>query len=327
MACEILRSGTCLHHRAVHDLESFFNVLLRICLRYDGPGNSERESTTALAEVASWHAGKHREVDPGDIAMAEKKEAIFKDEQRFKRECLDHFAPYFEDLKPCVLELRQAMFDPQGDSSEEIDICHDRVLEILKGALESLPDVEGQGLRVTIAGTTERKEEQGIDVDKEKIPKNALEGLPGVGEGANMGEPEGQGLRVASPEDARPKREDEDVVEEEIPKRAPESLPAVEGGADEGDAEDQRSGVASPGNVQQKHQDQKDVEDKKVPNRPLESLPEVGGSANVEDVEDQGSRVASPGNVKRKHEEDDSVEEEKENREVQRRKVQKREKL
>lgn len=357
MACDILRSGTVMHHTAIHDLESFFNVLLMMCLLYDGPRNTERQTTAALEKIASWHTGDHRGEHPGDRAMADKKEAIFKDEELFKRECLDHFSLYFEDLKPCVLELRQVLFDPQVQGHAGTDIGHVKFLEILKRALESLPAVEGranegdadQRSQVTIPVDPTQKQEAAVDAAEEKISKRPLEPLPEVEGGANETGAGDQGLRVTIPVDPRQKQEEGDGATEnsksaleplpqvegddqesgsrvaiptageaKIPKRALESHPEAEGVA-----EGQGSLGASP-NIAKQTQEEDNGEEERIPERALESLPVIERSANEGHAEEQGLRVASLGNAKRKHEDEDGdVVEEKENREVHKRKVQK----
>ena len=55
----------------------------------------------------------------------------------FESRIVDHFPPYFTDIKPCVMELFQALYPdgPQITSS----LTHDRLIEIFTVMLEKLP--------------------------------------------------------------------------------------------------------------------------------------------------------------------------------------------
>ncbi|KAF8958358.1 hypothetical protein BDZ97DRAFT_1762234 [Flammula alnicola] len=159
-----------------HDLESFFYVLLWICWHYAGPNNAERQNFDIMqTHIKTWIAADTFE-EVGDI----KGLAMTSAAGAFDKAILRLFAPYFEDLKPCVEKLRKKMF-PELNT----DIEYQDVIDILEETRKVLPDTEdwtpdhdkeGYGL----TGSKKRKLESyepplaPIEEEEEEVPADHL---------------------------------------------------------------------------------------------------------------------------------------------------------
>lgn len=130
MAIDILERGHTCVHEPKHDLESVFYVLIWICVLYDGPNDSERQKFSIFdTDLKSWLVGdSSKDISSNKYAMLTKL-------HRFKSEILDLFTPYFEDLKPCISALRDALFSTTP-------ITHEIMIDILKKTFDTLPEIE-----------------------------------------------------------------------------------------------------------------------------------------------------------------------------------------
>ena len=135
------RRGT--FHDAVHDLESFFWVLVHICITRQGPGgvrrqeleqkNQDKEEYRALRRVV------HCFFDSDMGTMAANKREVFVNPDELEQFVLNHFHGYFHPLRELVKEWFHLLaLAHQFHAFEYYDI-HDMVIEILDHALESLP--------------------------------------------------------------------------------------------------------------------------------------------------------------------------------------------
>lgn len=130
MAIDILVQGATAEHKQEHDLESFFYVLIWICVNYAGPGGMEREDFSIYeTQMKHWIQG------PDLTSIGVSKSGAVSSRMIFKLMVLDQFSPYFESLKPCLAKLRDAFFMPTP-------ITHQHMLDILQETLDLLPDVE-----------------------------------------------------------------------------------------------------------------------------------------------------------------------------------------
>lgn len=59
----------------------------------------------------------------------------------FRMNILNYFAPYFADLKPCMIKLFQAMYHKK--SGNPAHISHDTMIDIFTRTLEPLDDEKG----------------------------------------------------------------------------------------------------------------------------------------------------------------------------------------
>ncbi|KDR73910.1 hypothetical protein GALMADRAFT_35750, partial [Galerina marginata CBS 339.88] len=99
-------------HLPRHDLQSFFYVLLWICWNYAGPNNAERQNIDLMENQAKhWICGDGLDFENIGNAKAQQMTA---DRAVFRRSTLGMFAPYFEDLKDCVMKLRDKLFQDFG---------------------------------------------------------------------------------------------------------------------------------------------------------------------------------------------------------------------
>jgi hypothetical protein len=132
MAIELLMGGKNVTHSPSHDLESLFYVLVFICTNLEGP-NTPRTLQDLLKfsslPIAAWFIP-----ETSFVSLATTKLGIG---FAFERRIVDRFSPYFTDIKPCVMELFNAMY-PHGPQIKS-SLTHDRMIEIFTATLERLP--------------------------------------------------------------------------------------------------------------------------------------------------------------------------------------------
>src|SRR5260221_3122532 len=128
-------------HDAVHDLESFFWVLVHICITRQGPGGVLREELEQENEAKEEYEGLRRVVhfffDSDMGTMAANKSEIFTHPNHFEQYVLDNFHDYFQPLRDLVLEWYHLLILAHQFHAFEYYNIHDMVLEILDRALES----------------------------------------------------------------------------------------------------------------------------------------------------------------------------------------------
>ncbi|KAI5853656.1 hypothetical protein GGS23DRAFT_608368 [Durotheca rogersii] len=95
-------------HSFVHDLESFFWVLLWICIHYDGPGKKSR----VVDEFDQWN---YANMD----LLATWKSGIVSKDAFFIQKMTRCFTPYYEPLLPWVNRLRRVVFDNNWQEGDE----------------------------------------------------------------------------------------------------------------------------------------------------------------------------------------------------------------
>jgi hypothetical protein len=130
MAIEILEGETS-GHGSHHDLESMFYVLVWICVFYRGPNNSPR--FRPLDEKTAGWTGIS-DVTMTLVAMA--KTAVFTISNGFDKYIKANAATYFNDLIPCLQELRPIFFDDASPAT------HEQMIEILERHRNKLPEVD-----------------------------------------------------------------------------------------------------------------------------------------------------------------------------------------
>lgn len=135
MAVELLLEGKEVTHRPSHDLESLFYVLVYICTNLGGPMTPrplEELLQFSSLPIAAWFAP-----ETSFEGLATNKLGVA---HAFKRRIVDRFSPYFDDIKPCVMELFHAMY-PNGPQIKSA-LSHDRMIEIFTETLEKLPPTD-----------------------------------------------------------------------------------------------------------------------------------------------------------------------------------------
>ncbi|GAP86527.1 putative serine threonine-protein kinase Sgk2 [Rosellinia necatrix] len=109
------------HHSFMDDLESFYWVLLWICIHYDGAGQGRR-----VAMFDEWNS-----VDT-EVLLQWKQGTLSK--KIFNETVLTHFTMHYRALAPWVGKLRDAVF-PNGESWEKEDVTlYSRMIDILNEA-------------------------------------------------------------------------------------------------------------------------------------------------------------------------------------------------
>ena len=172
-----------MHHDAVHDIESFFWVLVQICITSQGPGGLRRREFTDDPEdmtnldqdridlwIAVWCL-----LDSDFDRLRQRKQMLFRTPENLEKDVLRHFHPYFNSLKPFISEWFSLLRIAHRFRSYEYYTLHDRVLAIFDKILESM----GSRLdRLDEAGVQELKARQ---EDIERIVGESI-GLEGQGE-------------------------------------------------------------------------------------------------------------------------------------------------
>ena len=130
MAVQILQAGAKTPHRSTHDLESIFYMLVWICTMYMGPRDQERvfqrlEHTPLLSWCQHSTGGLS---GIGDVKLGH-----CSTQEPFIDRILNNFTAYFDDLKPCCLQLRELFF-----ASPRADVKHDEMRDVLQKALNEL---------------------------------------------------------------------------------------------------------------------------------------------------------------------------------------------
>ena len=115
--------------KVLHDLKSLFYVLTFICTNLTCPCSLDKLLKFSSLPIAAWFTP-----DTSFEGLMTSKLGIA---HAFESCIIDRFSPYFTDIKPCVMELFQALYPdgPQITSS----LTHDRMIEIFTVTLEKLP--------------------------------------------------------------------------------------------------------------------------------------------------------------------------------------------
>ena len=130
-------------HDAVHDIESFFWVLVHICITRQGPGGIHRDELQKRNEEKKEYTELSRAVlgffDSDTATMAANKQEIFKCPEDLDEHVLDHFHEYFRPYRKTVKEWYHLLLLAHQFHAFEYHDIHDMVLDILNRALECLP--------------------------------------------------------------------------------------------------------------------------------------------------------------------------------------------
>ncbi|KAA1469413.1 hypothetical protein DENSPDRAFT_772821, partial [Dentipellis sp. KUC8613] len=163
-------------HSAIHDVESFFWVLVYLCVSRKGPGGARRDELVHPegmqdADTRAVHSVVHCLFDSDDEStLAMCKLTLFECPEDFDIYIFPRFHPYFEVLKPLVSTwwkvLRLSYFS--YDAITQMSI-HQRILDILNNFLESfVPEAPS----AEVAEATEKElERRRKDLDQYVLPQ------------------------------------------------------------------------------------------------------------------------------------------------------------
>ena len=130
-------------HDAVHDLESFFWVLIHICITRQGPGGVRREELEQKNEADEAYDGLRRVIyylfDSDMNTMQDNKAQLFTHPLDLEPFILDNFHPYFQPLKEVVKEWFHLLILAHKFHAYEYYNIHHMVLEVLDRAVKTSP--------------------------------------------------------------------------------------------------------------------------------------------------------------------------------------------
>ena len=93
-----------------HDIESFFYVILSLCVRYTGPGGQRTHEDGSIANGIP-ELFQRRSTDVEDEELGDVKRELFFSEDVFEQYVLaTQVTPHFSPLKPLLRELRGLLF-------------------------------------------------------------------------------------------------------------------------------------------------------------------------------------------------------------------------
>ncbi|KAL7283858.1 hypothetical protein ACG7TL_003298 [Trametes sanguinea] len=132
---------------AIHDMESFFWVLLYLSMTHSGPGGVRREELVGELGADSSEGFELRTICPcffdGPLEkIAWNKREAFRDYKSFESLVLRHVHPYFEPLRPLLRRWWELLLLAYEFEGWEYHHNHDLVIELLERALEELGTVE-----------------------------------------------------------------------------------------------------------------------------------------------------------------------------------------
>ncbi|KAI0329138.1 hypothetical protein GY45DRAFT_1337665 [Cubamyces sp. BRFM 1775] len=140
-------------HDAIHDMESFFWVLLFFCITHVGPGGGRRKEL--VGDLDAFPAQDREEVqrirrinyclfegDMGTIAC--NKAELFGHPQDFEVHVLPYVHPYFEPLKPMLRRWWDLLVLAYAFEGYEYHNIHALVIKILDKAASALAWVDSQ---------------------------------------------------------------------------------------------------------------------------------------------------------------------------------------
>ncbi|KIW99445.1 uncharacterized protein Z518_11184 [Rhinocladiella mackenziei CBS 650.93] len=110
-------------HSFMHDCESFFWVLLWICVHYNQKGTE----SVVVPDFEKWNY-----VDMAELAKLKK--GTIDDERDFQRTAEENFTPYYQPLAPWVNRLRRIVFPNNARWRKEDKELPSRMKEILREA-------------------------------------------------------------------------------------------------------------------------------------------------------------------------------------------------
>ncbi|KAA1477291.1 hypothetical protein DENSPDRAFT_581245 [Dentipellis sp. KUC8613] len=129
-------------HSAIHDLESFFWVLVYLCLTRAGPGGEHRdppEDSKTCAQLDNIVACLFTSED--DSVLARNKHDLFQCSKDLHRYIIPHFHPYFQCLSGLVLDWWNALqLAYRTYDALTPGFIHQQVLDVLDNAMKNLPD-------------------------------------------------------------------------------------------------------------------------------------------------------------------------------------------
>ncbi|KAF8998468.1 hypothetical protein BDZ89DRAFT_1083195 [Hymenopellis radicata] len=149
------------YHDAIHDIESFLWILVNICLTRSGPRGARR---TELTETDPGHDMLRRVVyyvfDSDEPDLIKNKRRLFAEPSAFERDIVGNFHAYFHDLKPLIRQWFSLLcLAYKHRELYEYHTLHERVIDLLKKAVVTVPSEEDHDDQFAANVFEERKKE------------------------------------------------------------------------------------------------------------------------------------------------------------------------
>ncbi|KIJ42356.1 hypothetical protein M422DRAFT_31327 [Sphaerobolus stellatus SS14] len=133
-------------HDAIHDIESFWWILIHLALTREGPGKRREERSAELDIVIE-------EYFDGSVSQLTKAKTGIFDQYRgdqttqiglLEDQLLKNFHPFFEPVKDLIREWRELLRLGFAFKGHEYHDIHKRTLDLLQATIEKIPDETGE---------------------------------------------------------------------------------------------------------------------------------------------------------------------------------------
>ncbi|KAH8089884.1 hypothetical protein BXZ70DRAFT_495190 [Cristinia sonorae] len=124
-------------HSSIHDIESFFWVLVYHCLVRAGPGGAHRTELDPKVGTNDIKDIVYTLFEAEESRMSKTKREVFECTSEFQSRVVDRFHSYFAPLKPLVLRWRQILMSNYIVSDDIVHgTIHEQVLRLLDKTLK-----------------------------------------------------------------------------------------------------------------------------------------------------------------------------------------------
>ncbi|KIJ32560.1 hypothetical protein M422DRAFT_265576 [Sphaerobolus stellatus SS14] len=129
-------------HNGIHDMESFWWIIIHIVLTRAGPGKWREDHSYSLdGMIRKYFDSRH------EVLLVSKGDIFSRDYGKCKErvlELLKHMHPYFEPLKEVIMEWWIALYTGFEYEGYEYHNIHDIVLSLLKKTIEKVKDTRDE---------------------------------------------------------------------------------------------------------------------------------------------------------------------------------------
>ena len=136
-------------HQAVHDIESFFWILMYICLTRKGPDGARRDELDHQDDPSD-HTKNLRHIiyclfGCDWLHIIENKTAVLKFRSNLEDLIFPYFHPYFDGLKDLIRKWHGLLHRAYQFRLVECDMIHDQSLKLIQEALANLEKKANKG--------------------------------------------------------------------------------------------------------------------------------------------------------------------------------------
>ncbi|KAK7686662.1 hypothetical protein QCA50_010262 [Cerrena zonata] len=150
-------------HHAVHDVESFFWVLLYICLTRKGPGGARRDELNHV-ECPNEYTKTLRHIilclfNAEWANVAQNKTKVLKSQELLENNIIPYIHGYFEDVRSLIKKWHALLQRAHRYHLVERDAIHDQSLELIEETLVEVEKKAGEEHELTKKERERRKAE------------------------------------------------------------------------------------------------------------------------------------------------------------------------